>query len=175
MLRKCPKTTENTAAVDESIDEAREEFIEPLTTAKDEAFENEAFALSEAKETLTGEVIPPYATYAEYKQELDREVRQEVEGYVRIGYLLKIARDTSILAESGYANLYEFAQAEYSIDKSRVSRYMAINDRFAENGYSMELKDEYKGYAVQAKIYHERKPCVSGGRGLCPPERRRDA
>lgn len=97
---------------------------------------------------LQGEVIPPYATYAEYKQTLDTEIKREVEGYVRIGYLLKLARDTNILAESGYANLYDFAQAEYNLDKSRVSRYMAINDRFAENGYSLELKDEYKGYGV---------------------------
>jgi hypothetical protein len=99
-------------------------------------------------EQVSGEVIPPYASYAEYKKEFDREIRQEVEGYVRIGYLLKIARDTRILYESGYANLYEFAENEYHIDKSRVSRYMAINDRFAEGGYSLELKEEYEGYGV---------------------------
>lgn len=104
--------------------------------------------MEEIRETLHGEVIPPYATYAEYKRTLDAEIRQEVEGYVRIGYLLKLARDTKILAESGYTNLYEFAQAEYNLDKSRVSRYMAINDRFAQNGYAMELKEEYKGYGV---------------------------
>jgi hypothetical protein len=99
-------------------------------------------------EQVRGEVIPPYASYAEYKKEFDREIRQEVEGYVRIGYLLKIARDTRILYDSGYANLYEFAENEYHIDKSRVSRYMAINDRFAEGGYSLELKKEYEGYGV---------------------------
>jgi hypothetical protein len=71
-----------------------------------------------------------------------------VEGYVRIGYLLKIARDTRILYDSGYANLYEFAENEYHIDKSRVSRYMAINDRFAQGGYSPELREEYRGYGV---------------------------
>jgi hypothetical protein len=97
---------------------------------------------------VSGEVIPPYANYAEYKKEFDREIRQEVEGYVRIGYLLKIARDTRILYDSGYANLYEFAENEYHIDKSRVSRYMAINDRFAQGGYSPELREEYRGYGV---------------------------
>lgn len=93
-------------------------------------------------------VIPPYKSYREYKNVLDNEVRQEFEGYVRIGYLLKLARDTNILYESGYKDLYEFANAEYHLDKSRVSRYMAINDRFAEDGYSMELKEEYKGFGI---------------------------
>ena len=93
-------------------------------------------------------VIPPYKSYQEYKNALDNEVRQEFEGYVRIGYLLKLARDTNILQESGYKDLYEFANAEYHLDKSRVSRYMAINDRFALDGYAMELKEEYKGFGI---------------------------
>lgn len=93
-------------------------------------------------------VIPPYKSYQEYKTVLDNEVRQEFEGYVRIGYLLKLARDTSILHDSGYKDLYEFANAEYHLDKSRVSRYMAINDRFAVDGYAMELKEEYRGFGI---------------------------
>lgn len=93
-------------------------------------------------------VIPPYKSYQEYKTVLDNEIRQEFEGYVRIGYLLKLARDTSILHDSGYKDLYEFANAEYHLDKSRVSRYMAINDRFAVDGYAMELKEEYRGFGI---------------------------
>ena len=42
-----------------------------------------------------------YRNYAEYKQELDTELKKTAEGFVRIGYLLKVARDTRILAESG--------------------------------------------------------------------------
>lgn len=70
-----------------------------------------------------------YRNYAEYKQELDTELKKTAEGFVRIGYLLKVARDTRILAESGYQNVVEFAKAEYGIDKTQVSRFMNINDR----------------------------------------------
>lgn len=84
--------------------------------------------------------------YEEYKQELDTELRKTTEGFVKIGYLLKVAKDTDVLKESGYANVYEFAQAEYNIDKSQVSRFISINDRFSEGGYSDRLKEEFKGF-----------------------------
>lgn len=85
-------------------------------------------------------------TYKEYKNELDTELTKAAESFVRIGYLLKVARDTEILAESGYKSVVEFARAEYNIDKTQVSRFIRINDRFSENGYSCELKAEYKGF-----------------------------
>lgn len=84
--------------------------------------------------------------YEEYKQELDTELRKTTEGFVKIGYLLKVAKDTDVLKESGYANVYEFAQAEYNIDKSQVSRFISINDRFSEGGYSDRLKEEFQGF-----------------------------
>ena len=57
-----------------------------------------------------------------------------------------MARDTRILAESGYQNVVEFAKAEYGIDKTQVSRFMNINDKFSEGGYAPELKAEYQGF-----------------------------
>lgn len=85
-------------------------------------------------------------TYQEYKAELDTELSKTAEGFVRIGYLLKVARDTEILAESGYTTVTEFAKAEYGIDKTMVSRFISINDKFAEGGYSDQLQEQFKGY-----------------------------
>ena len=48
-------------------------------------------------------------TYQEYKQELDAVLTRTAEDFVQIGYLLKVARDTNILAESGYATVTDFA------------------------------------------------------------------
>lgn len=84
--------------------------------------------------------------YQDYKKTLDAELQKSAESFVRIGYLLKVARDTSILAESGYKSVTEFAQAEYGIDKSQVSRFIRINDKFAEGGYSEQLQDQYQGF-----------------------------
>lgn len=92
------------------------------------------------------EIMQYGKTYSEYKKELDTEMEKAAEGFVRIGYLLKVARDTDILAESGYKTVSEFAQAEYGIDKTQTSRFMRINDRFSEGGYSDRLLPEYRGF-----------------------------
>ena len=87
-------------------------------------------------------------SYQEFKQELDTELLKAVEGFVKIGYLLKVARDTAVLQESGYKTVAEFAQAEYGLTKDVVSRYIAINDRYSENGYSERLQEQYRPYGV---------------------------
>lgn len=85
-------------------------------------------------------------SYQEYKAELDGELQRTAEGFVRIGYLLKVARDTNVLAESGYKTVAEFAEAEYNLNKTQVSRFMSINDKFSEGGYSDRLMSNYQGY-----------------------------
>lgn len=87
-----------------------------------------------------------YTDYKEYKAELDAELEKSAESFIRIGYLLKVARDTGILKESGYGNVNEFAQKEYGLDKTQVSRFIRINDRFSQDGYAETLKEEYKGF-----------------------------
>lgn len=84
-------------------------------------------------------------TFSEWQQELDTELVKSAESFVKIGYLLKVARDTDILANTGYANVVEFAKARYGLDKTQVSRFIHINDRFSEGGNSAELQDRYKG------------------------------
>lgn len=100
-------------------------------------------------ENVTGDVLDlnnQFASYQDYKAAVDTEMNRAAESFVRIGYLLKIARDTDILKESGYANVNEFAESIYHLDKSQVSRFININDTFAENGYSDRLQTQYQGY-----------------------------
>ena len=87
-----------------------------------------------------------YQSYQEYKKELDGELQKTAEGFVRIGYLLKVARDTDILQGSGYDNVVDFAKAEYGLDKTQVSRFISINSRFSIDGCSDRLLPEYQGY-----------------------------
>lgn len=70
--------------------------------------------------------------YDEYKTALDKQMKETAEGFVRIGYLLKLARDTDILKWSAYTNVIEFDRVEYGLDKTMVSRFISINDRFSE-------------------------------------------
>ncbi len=88
------------------------------------------------------------SNYAEFKRELDTEIKREAEGFVKIGYLLRLARETDILKESEYANVNDFARKEYGLDASQVSRFISINERFSEGGYSERLEEKYEGFGV---------------------------
>lgn len=83
-----------------------------------------------------------------FQEAMDHEIKEASEGFVRIGYLLKVARDTEILRESGYKTVTEFASARYGLTADIVSRYIAINDRFSESGYSDRLADRYQAYGM---------------------------
>ena len=73
-------------------------------------------------------------------------LNRTVEDFVMTGYLLKQGRDSDILKDSGYSNVNEFAWAEYKLEATQVSRYIRINDRFSEGGYSPRLQEHYKGF-----------------------------
>jgi len=85
-------------------------------------------------------------TYAEYREALRTELERASESFVRIGYLLRLAEDTDILAESGYSDVRAFALAEFGLDESAVSRFKDINRAFSEGGYSERLAEKYRGY-----------------------------
>lgn len=87
-------------------------------------------------------------TYPEFKEAFGNEVRKQSEGFVRIGYLLKRARDTDILADSGYKTITEFAWAEYHFTADVVSKMIGINDRYSEEGYSDRLQEKYRVYGM---------------------------
>ena len=86
--------------------------------------------------------------YSAYKAELDGAMHQAADAFVRIGYLLRLAQDTNILAESQYSNIQEMAKAEYGLSPDQVSRYISINERFSEGGYAPRLKDGMQGYGI---------------------------
>ena len=89
-------------------------------------------------------------SYEDYKAELGQEMMKSTESFVRIGYLLKVARDTDILNGSEYEGDYLlFAEKEYGLEKTQVSRFIRINDKYGKEGSQGELKDEYKGFGVK--------------------------
>lgn len=85
-------------------------------------------------------------TYQDLRDQLGRELSESANSFVRIGYLLKKARDTDILDGKGYKDVNEFASAEFGLDKTQVSRFIRINDRFSEGGNSDKIQDKYSHY-----------------------------
>lgn len=67
------------------------------------------------------------------------------QGAVELGYQLKVARDTGVLQESGYSSMGEFARAEYGLRPDQTTRYIQLNDKYSEDGYSRRLKEKYTG------------------------------
>jgi len=100
-------------------------------------------------ETVDAEVIgSEFKDYAEYKKEFDRIIHKTAEGFVEIGYMLRIADEANFIREAGYKNMEEFAKAEYGIDKGQASRFININKAFSEGGYSRVLQTRYQGMGV---------------------------
>lgn len=92
----------------------------------------------------TGEVKK--VTYRELKVAMDSEMGKTAESFVRIGYLFKMARDTDVLQESGYSSYLEFAEKEYSMDKSQVSRFINIHTKFSNPEDPTRLSEKYQGF-----------------------------
>lgn len=88
-------------------------------------------------------------TYRDFKAELDHEMHRAAQGFVRIGYLLRKARDTDILIDSPYRNVLEFAEKEYGLDKSQTSRFIAINERFGDPKDPEQLAEQYRPFGVK--------------------------
>lgn len=97
-----------------------------------------------------------FAKYQDLEKAADRTAAKIKEGFMEMGYILKVARDTDILAGSGYANHEEFAEKRYGLDKGTVSRYIRIVERFSVGGNSHTLQEGYKniGFAKLSLMLH---------------------
>lgn len=88
-------------------------------------------------------------TVEELTNVINTELHKAAVSFVRVGYLLKRARDEEILKKAGYPDIYAYASAKFGLDKSMVSRFIRINDRFSVGGYSEHLQEKFEdfGYA----------------------------
>ena len=85
------------------------------------------------------------------KKELEDELRGAAAGFVRIGYLLRKIDESEGYKQDGCDSLTEWAEKEYGLSASSVSRFIAINKRFSIDGYSKQLRIEFAKYG-QAKL-----------------------
>lgn len=80
-----------------------------------------------------------------WKEDIRQKLQETAQNFVYIGFRLKQIRDSKMF--DGAADIFEFAQNEYGLGKSTVSRFIAINEKFSEGGNSLELKEEYKRFS----------------------------
>lgn len=63
-----------------------------------------------------------------------------------VGYFLRKAEETEGYKTEGYKSLSEWAEREYGLQASTVSRFIAINKVYSIGGYSEEMKPEYEDF-----------------------------
>lgn len=80
--------------------------------------------------------------WTEWKEDIRRKLQETAQNFVYIGYRLRQIRDSGML--DGCSDIFEFAYREYGLGKSTVSRFIAINEKFSEGGYSLEMRSEYR-------------------------------
>lgn len=80
--------------------------------------------------------------WLQWKEDIRRKLAETAGNFVHIGYRLKQIRDSGMFG--GASDIFEFAQKEYGLAKSTVSRFIAINEKFSEGGNSLELKEEFR-------------------------------
>ena len=83
--------------------------------------------------------------WTSWKEDIRRKLAETAGNFVYIGYRLKQIRDSGMY--DGASDIFEFAQKEYGLGKSTVSRFIAINEKYSEGGNSLELKEEFKAFS----------------------------
>ena len=106
------------------------------------------------------------------KSELEQELRNAAAGFVRIGYLLRKIEETEGYKNDGYKTLAEWALDNYHLDRSQVSRFKKINEKYSVDGYSKQLKLEYANYG-QSKL-QEMLTMSDDGIAMVSPEMKRE-
>lgn len=102
------------------------------------------------KLTLTAEVASDmqlkYGGYKGFKAKMDYLIGKTAGDFIEIGQMLKEARDTDILKDSGYSGMGEFAEKEYGLRPDQTSRFIGIYEKFGkpEGG----LKEEYQQHGL---------------------------
>lgn len=79
-------------------------------------------------------------------------INSAARSFCAIGYYLKRIRDDRLYEEAGMNSLTEFAQSEFGIGQSTVSRYIKVNDRFSKDGNSPVLDEQYATYSQSQLI-----------------------
>lgn len=83
--------------------------------------------------------------WTQWKEDIRRKLGETAGNFVYIGYRLKQIRDSGMYG--GAADIFGFAEKEYGLGKSTVSRFIAINEKYSEGGNSLELKEEFRGFS----------------------------
>lgn len=94
---------------------------------------------------MNQEMLVKYGGYGGFKAKLDFVIKRTASDFVKIGKMLKEARDTDILEASGYSGMGEFAEKEYGLRPDQTSRFIGIYEKFGDADGNLLQKYEEHG------------------------------
>ena len=80
--------------------------------------------------------------WMQWKEDIKKKLQETAGNFVHIGYRLRQIRDSGML--DGAADIFEFAQREFGLSKSTTSRFIAVNERFADPYNPLLIKPEFE-------------------------------
>lgn len=107
------------------------------------------------------------------KDKMKHELMGIKQSFVWIGYALRQIDDKKLYEQDGYKSVTEFAKAEYGLTATIVSRFKAINEVYSVDGYSEQLKPEYKDF--KRSQLEEMLTLTEADRSMIQPETSRSA
>lgn len=94
--------------------------------------------------------------YQETKDIIRENLESMSRTFIATGYYLRLIKETEGYKEDGYKDIWEFAEEQYGIKRSTASRWMDMNAKFSQDGYSPVLAEEFEQYGksqLQEMLY----------------------
>lgn len=83
--------------------------------------------------------------WSKWKEEIRQKLAESAGNFVYIGYRLSQIRDSGMY--DGAADVFEFAEKEYGLGRSTVSRFIAINEKYSNPENRLELREEFRAFS----------------------------
>ena len=94
--------------------------------------------------------------YREAKEIIRNKLQGMTQNFIGIGFYLRQIKETEGFQKDGYASIYEMAEDQYGIKRSTAIRWMQMNEKFSQGGYSPFLDSGYKDFGksqLQEMLY----------------------
>ena len=94
--------------------------------------------------------------YREAKEIIRNKLQGMTQNFIGIGFYLRQIKETEGFQKDGYVSVYEFAEDQYGIKRSTAIRWMQMNEKFSQGGYSPFLDSGYKNFGksqLQEMLY----------------------
>lgn len=94
--------------------------------------------------------------YREAKEIIRNKLQGMTQNFIGIGFYLRQIKETEGFQKDGYVSIYEMAEDQYGIKRSTAIRWMQMNEKFSQGGYSPFLDSGYKDFGksqLQEMLY----------------------